>query len=295
MKILVIINPSAGKKSADKDSGTDFPGLFRKYNLEADIHEINGDKIKEIVKEAAGEDYYAIVAVGGDGTISSAASAVAGTNFPLGVISAGTLNHFAKDLNLPLDPEEAVKVISKFKTKKIDIGEVNGHTFINNSSIGFYPKMVRHRDSIIEEIGGNKWIAMSLAVINIFKRYPLMTVKVSSGGEVVKCKTPFVFTGNNEYTVDLLNLGKRKTLEEGKLSLYFPNTHGIFSILRFAFLGLMNKLKQEKDFIVKLTDNINIDIKKKARIDVSIDGEIVRLETPLNYRIRPKDLTILSS
>ena len=84
-----------------------------------------------------------IVAGGGDGTVSAVAAALVDTEVALGVLPLGTLNHFAKDLGLPLDLGGAVRVIAAGQTQRIDVGEVNGRVFINNSSLGLYPEMVR--------------------------------------------------------------------------------------------------------------------------------------------------------
>ena len=83
-----------------------------------------------------------VVAAGGDGTISAVASGLIGSPATLGVLPIGRLNHFAKDLKIPLDVKKAVATIAARHMVSIDVGTVNDRAFINNSSIGIYPNLV---------------------------------------------------------------------------------------------------------------------------------------------------------
>jgi diacylglycerol kinase family enzyme len=88
-----------------------------------------------------------------------------GTGVPLGILPLGTLNHFAQDLDIPSDIEGAVDVISAACARQVDVAEVNGHVFINNSSIGIYPFLVLNRERRRRNEGRAKWIATGLAVL----------------------------------------------------------------------------------------------------------------------------------
>ncbi|MEO8398686.1 MAG: diacylglycerol kinase family protein [Ignavibacteriaceae bacterium] len=293
MKILIIINNKAGSSNLMNDEFSDIgiTNIFKKLKIEAEIFRVEGKDIIKTVKSNLNKNFEVIAAAGGDGTISAVAEALFENETPLGVIPFGTLNHFAKDLNIPLTLEEAAKIISKNKIVKIDVAEVNGRKFINNSSIGLYPKIVKKRKES-EKLGGSKWTAMGLAFANIFSRFPLLKVIVQSNGESSNCKTPYVFIGNNEYSTDFLNVGSRESINKGTLSVYFPNNSSRLSMLRFALNGLLNRLDQQKDFTIILTKKLLIKIKKK-KIDVSLDGEVVKLETPLEYKIHPKKLNVI--
>jgi len=71
---------------------------------------------------------------------------LAGTKTRLGILPLGTLNHFSRDLRIPLKIEEAAALIGSGSVREVDVAEVNGRTFINNSAIGLYPLMVIDRD-----------------------------------------------------------------------------------------------------------------------------------------------------
>jgi diacylglycerol kinase family enzyme len=293
MKVIILLNKKSGSTAA---TGSDFTEekikeVFNAFSIKNKIIKVGGPDILENIKSQLDNEIDAVVASGGDGTISTAANAVTDTNVPLGILPAGTLNHFAKDLKIPLQLEESVRIISGFKIEKVDTGEVNGKIFINNSSIGFYPKVVKKRIQN-QRLGGSKWVAMGSAVINVFKRFPLVEVKVESDTQKIDCRTPFIFIGNNEYLMDLLNLGSRENINKGYLSLYYPNSSGKYSMFKFALLGLFNRLDQQKDFSITLTKEVSLSLNKKI-IEVAIDGEVHHLNPPLNYKIKPSSLNVI--
>jgi diacylglycerol kinase family enzyme len=294
MKVIIIINKNSG---AFVNSGNEFTKdriktVFRNLGIDNEIIPVNGNSISEIIRSKLSTNIDAVVSAGGDGTVSTAANALLGRNIPLAVLPAGTLNHFAKDLGIPLDLEKAAQVISNRKILKIDAGEVNEKIFINNSSIGIYPKVVKKRIEN-QRLGGSKWAAMGNAIIKIFKKFPLLEVNIDSEEEKISCKTPFVFVGNNKYKIDILNLGTREKLTEGYLSLYYPNSRNKNSIFRFAFLALINKLDQLKDFTILLTKEARLNI-DSPKIEVTLDGEIYNFTPPLKYKIIPRCLNVIA-
>lgn len=295
MKIAVILNKSANAIKNDKELSSEIIlKKFKSFNIDCDIKFVEGKYLEDTAKQALSDGYNAVVAGGGDGTISSIASALAGSSVPLGILPLGTLNHFAKDLKIPMDFDEAVKTISKMITKTIDVGEVNGRVFINNSSIGFYPKIVSYRKLHSKRLRMNKWLAMIIAFFNVFRSFPLVEVKLHSEKDVIKIKTPFVFIGNNYYQVDLFNVGERANINKGELYIYFPRTKGRISMLRFALLALSNNLKQAEDFVIESSENITLETKKKY-LKVSADGEVYKLESPLHYKIKPLSLKVIAT
>jgi YegS/Rv2252/BmrU family lipid kinase len=296
MKASVILNKNSGTINGDKEKHSPevIVDLFHELNTECKTYLLEEIDITEIIKECFREKTDIVVAGGGDGTVNLVASSLSGSNTPLGILPLGTLNHFAKDNKIPLDIKEAVSVIVKKNIKAIDVGSVNGKIFINNSSIGIYPKVVKHRDSQIERFGGNKWTSMIIAYVNVVKRFSSFKVDIHSNNQIIKAKTPFIFIGNNEYQMDLFKLGTRDRLDEGLLDLYFPNTTNWSSMIRFAALALFKKLNQAKDFNIVKTKEITIYLtKKRQQIEVALDGEVFHLESPLFYKIHPKALKII--
>jgi YegS/Rv2252/BmrU family lipid kinase len=292
VKIDVIINTSSGPGNSE-DVQDRVADIFREKGFDARIELARaGAEIDRLAQRAARGDAEAIVAAGGDGTISSVAAVVARSQKTLGVLPFGTMNHFAKDLRIPLDLEEAVNTIVAGNTVNIDVGEVNGHTFLNNSSLGLYPSIVREREKQ-QRLGWGKWPAYVWAAITVLRRYPFLDIRLSVDGKELNSRTPFVFIGNNEYQMESLNVGSRTCLDNGELSLYITNRTGRLGLIRLALRALFGGLRQEKDFLALCTEEIWITTKRK-RVRIALDGEVTVMEPPLHYRVRPGALRVLA-
>ncbi|MEW6733702.1 MAG: diacylglycerol kinase family protein [Acidobacteriota bacterium] len=291
MRIMVLINAAARKKL----SLSDVNAAFQAAGVEAEINRLEGKRIASAARAAVAAGVDAVVAGGGDGTINTVAGVLVHGQIPLGVLPLGTLNHFAKDLGIPLDFEEAVRVVAQSNVRRIDVGQVNNHIFLNNSSIGLYPRIVKRREEIRERLGRGKWLAMLTASITVFRRFPLMRVRlvVDGQGWSEPRTTPFVFIGNNEYQMHLFALGSRDYLDKGRLSLYVPNRTGRFGLLWLALLALVNQLEQTKDFDLCQAQEIWIDTRKRA-LRISLDGEVTRIQPPLYYRSLAGALPVLA-
>ena len=143
--IAVILNPAAGHGGGGGIAAR-VTECFAARSRTVKVTPLgDGISVGDTVRDAVASGAPAVVAAGGDGTINAVASALVGSDTPLGVLPVGTLNHFAKDLGLPLGLEEAVAVIVVGKAVAVDVGEVNGRIFLNNSSLGVYPRIVELR------------------------------------------------------------------------------------------------------------------------------------------------------
>jgi diacylglycerol kinase family enzyme len=292
VKIEVIVNASSG---AGEKGGLEerLNELFARNGWDSHIllaH--SGHEILELAKRAALGDAEVVVAGGGDGTINSVTLQLLNTKKTLGVLPLGTMNHFAKDLHIPLELEAAVETIIEGRVKKVDLGQVNDHIFVNNSSLGLYPSIVREREKQ-QRLGSGKWPAYVWAAIAVLRRYPFLNIRLDVDGKELVSRTPFVFVGNNEYEMETLNIGGRACLDAGELSLYVTNRTGRLGLLRLALRALFGGLRQEKDFLAMCTKEVWIETKHK-RVRVALDGEVTIMEPPLHYRVLPGKLRVLA-
>ena len=289
--IELIINASSGR-SDSSDREHELIKLFAEHGIEIQLKVAqNGEELLSFAKNAAEGEASTVIAGGGDGTISAVAGAIAGTDKHLGVLPLGTLNHFAKDLNIPSDLEGAIAVIASRHTVEIDVAEVNERIFINNSSLGLYPEMVRGRERR-QRLGFGKWHSLARSALTVFRRYPLLATRLKADNKEIVTRTPFIFIGNNEYEIESFNIGAREHLDRGHLSVYMTRRMGRLALLRIALKGVFGGLSQEKDFLSVMTDEINVDTHRR-RVRVALDGEVVMMATPLRYRIRPGALRVI--
>jgi len=251
----------------------------------------SGAELVQLARRTAEGPAQIVVAGGGDGTVNAIASALVGTDKALGVLALGTLNHFAKDLRLPLDLEAAVETIINGRVRTVDVGDVNGRVFLNNSSLGLYPSIVRQRKKQQRQ-GYNKWLAAVWAALVVFKRYPFMSVRLNVDGQEFKRRTPFVFVGNNVYEMDGFQIGARLRLDAGLLCLHVTHKPGRWRLLALALRALFGRLREAKDFDSLCAREVFVETRRR-RLRVATDGEIAIIETPLHYRVRPCALRVL--
>ncbi|MDQ6882551.1 MAG: sphingosine kinase, partial [Pseudomonadota bacterium] len=284
--VIVIVNATAGTGLPDDWAGQ-LQDKFGKAGLQAQVRVVQkGSDIEPTVKAVIKEGAEIVVAGGGDGTVSAVAAGLVDSGVTLGVLPMGTLNHFAKDLGIPLDQDEAIAVIAAGRRLDVDAGEVNGRVFINNSSLGIYPDIVREREKRQHRLGHGKWRALLAASIGAARRYPVVTVHVDVEGKTLVRRTPFVFIGNNEYTMEGFEIGARAALDRGTLSLYLTHRVGRFGLLQLAVMALFRRLQQSRDFDMLTAGEFVVRTGHK-RLRVATDGEVNLMETPLQYRVLP--------
>jgi YegS/Rv2252/BmrU family lipid kinase len=291
-RIAVIINGGAGA-GHDAAAASDLRAKFRAHGCEAEVTLAkSGDDMIAAARKAIADGVSVVVAGGGDGTINAVASVMAGSGVDFGVLPLGTLNHFAKDIGIPLELDEAVRNVAEGRRVEVDVGEVNDRVFLNNSSLGLYPDIVRDREKQQHRLGRGKWPAAAWAAVAALRRFPFLDVGVAVDGKQHARRTPFVFIGNNEYIMQGLAIGARERLDAGVLSLYVAQRPGRLGLLRFAWRALWGRLAQERDFDVMLSDKFDIKTRHR-RLRVALDGEVTVMATPLRYRIRPAALAVI--
>ena len=269
-------------------------GLYRAAGAEVSpLVAKNGADIPRLARQMAREEPGRVVAAGGDGTINAVASALVGSATRLGVIPCGTLNHFARDLRVPLDQAEAVVNTLRGRAHEIDVGEVNGRFFLNNSGIGLYPAMVHRRNKQQRRLGRGKWSAMLWAAHTVLRRHPFLDLTLELDGKTFARRTPFVFIGNNVYEMQGFDIGRRARLDAGLLSVYVTHRGGRLALLSLALRALLGQLDQARDFEGTTAGELRIDSRHK-RLLVATDGEVAALDLPLRYRIRPRALRVMA-
>src|SRR5215217_4379833 len=289
--LKIIISAKAGTGVDDRTREV-LTRTFHANHVDFDLSVAHsGAELTELAREAARGSYEAIVAGGGDGTISSVAAAVIDSNKVLGVLPLGTLNHFARDLKIPFDLETAAHTIVAGHTTEVDIAEVSNRIFLNNSSLGLYPVIVREREKR-QRLGLGKWPAFIWATIQALRRYPFLDVRLCVNDEFLDRTTPFVLVGNNEYAMDLFNIGVRERLNRGVLSIYITHRTSRLKLIGLALRALFGSLRDDKDFVALCSNEVTIETGHK-RLRVAFDGEIEVMKPPLLYRVRSRALRVI--
>ncbi len=232
-----------------------------------------------------------VVAAGGDGTVSGVAAAVARAGKTLAVIPTGTLNHFARDAGIPIELEQAIALITSGRERRFDLGIVNEHLFLNNVSLGSYPRMVKVRDAL-ETNGRSRTLATAIAVARTWWRLRKLTATLLVDDRQLHRRSPFIVVGNGSYVLAGLSLGKREEISDGRLSLYVAPSTGRIGALSLPFRALAGRLESYERFETFCAEAITAQF-SHPRIEAAIDGEVRVLASPLRFTIRRAALRVL--
>ena len=293
-RIVVLLNRGGGAVAADPKIPDKVRKALRAAGVDAKVELIEGGKCEGRCRALAERRDEVVIVGGGDGTISAAAAALAGTDTVLGIVPVGTLNHFARDLGIPTDIEEAAALIAKGPERRVDIAQMNDRVFINNSAIGLYPLMVVDRDAQRRRLGRSKRLAMIVASIRTLARFNhqrlTLTVNEEEKGRI---DTPLLFVGNNDYRVDIGAPGQRESIEDGTLSVFVMRKKTRRGLIAASIRALFNRARH--DDMVRIEDVQRLRVEsRRSMLAVSLDGEVVRVEPPLDYKIRKKALRVIA-
>lgn len=290
--VPVIVNASAGT-GWDEERLQALASVFREAGMEAEIVAArSGEEIETRAKAALARSPAMIVAGGGDGTISAVAALTRGTATALGVLPLGTLNHFAKDLGIPTDVHDAVAVLGRGKVTEVDLGDVNGRMFLNNSSLGIYPDIVRDRARQQRRLGRGKRWALFWATLTALRRKGFLHGRLTVDGVERLVRTPFIFIGNNAYVMEGFNIGTRAGLADGQLSVYYARGLTRWGLVGLGLRALFGRLRQASDFEAASAQSIIIESRHR-QLRIAADGEVFRAIPPLEYRIHPRALKVI--
>ena len=258
-----------------------------------DLEAVQPQELEKRLKEAIGQGIRRIVVAGGDGTIATAASLVAGTKTELAVLPGGTLNHFAKDHGIPTDLGKAVLVAGDGPVVGADIGYVSDCVFLNTSSIGAYVTFVRERERLEKYFGYS--IASVIAFVRMLSEIRTFSVTLEVGGEKKTYRASLVFIGVGERELKLPTLGNR--VKNGRRGLHVMIVQGRTPARLFALaIAGITKGRQQAEklpeFAEFLVDRCRIDLKGPTTT-IGLDGELKRFRTPLDYRIERDALQLV--
>lgn len=290
MKIAIIINSSRITSALQErlNSGE----LTEKYNISYDIFIAKPQELESVLRSLNHQTYNAYLVGGGDGSIRTAAEVLIDCEIPLAILPLGTFNFLARELNHPNDIDAVFAMIKNNKIKQIDLAEVNGHIFINHSWVGFYANILKLREKYKNILGTNRLLKTLFNAMNLFKPLPIYRLQVVDDNESTEFKTCLIYIGNNDHQTNFLNFGDRKTLSSGLLSVNILNCKNRWDLFKCLGYVILNKFKDSKYLTQFNTSSVIIDSDSKS-INIVIDGELIKLDTPLRYIMHKKHLNVM--
>ena len=265
--------------------------IIRSHRHKVDVKLVQGSEIKEALM-AARESSNAVLAGGGDGTISTAATLFAGHKTALGILPLGTMNLFARALGIPLKLEAAVEALITGERRHIDVGEVNGEIFVHHVTLGLHPRIVASREKEKYRSRLGKKFAGLRVWWRLLRQAPRMTLRLVVDAERVKFRTASLIVANNPFVEKLGGLPHSDVPDRGKLAVYAAQTRDWKELLAMSAQASLGKWESNSrlDFLEGCAVAIHAD---RRRLRASIDGELAYLRMPIRARILPSSLWVL--
>lgn len=284
----VLINRSGGAAAALGERLEEtVRGAFAPSGREIALELISADEMADAIRRHINASVLAVG--GGDGTLGGAAQLLTGTRTALAILPLGTRNHLARALGIPMDLTEAASIAATGERRRMDLGRAGTRIFVNNASIGLYPKLVRERDR--RELP--KWLGTIPATWQVLKTMRAHHYRVTLDGEARRIRTPLLFIGNNRYSLDLGSLGQRESLGDGELSICAVRADGPMHMIKFAAKVLVGMADPGADF-AELGEARSITIEGAGEIGVALDGEVIKMDLPLTLDILPSALGVVA-
>jgi len=255
------------------------------------VYALPPDEMAEAIQQAVDKGLPRIAVSGGDGTLALAASLVADSNTEMAIIPGGTLNHFAKRLNIPTDIDKALQLALSGTAHSTPFGMVNDQLFLNTSSVGAYVSFVKTREKLENKLP--YLIASIFAAIRRLINFRRVNVRIDDQ----QIRTPLVFIGIGERELQLPQLGDNKQTGNDGLHLIVLRCRNGWAALAIAiqamFRGIdpLTRGQQLDNAILDLVE-VNVHSRKKW-LTVSMDGELVSLRAPLHYQFHQQGLNVV--
>ena len=295
MKLKAFLNRDGGTfRTTDLDEYERLAErIFRDAGHEFDCVVVSGKEIVDVMqREAASGGLDGLIAGGGDGTISAAASICWKNDIALGVIPAGTMNLFARSLKLPLDIRAVLETLAYGHVEEVDIGSANGRPFVHQFSAGLHSRMVRIRNSMSFASRLGKIRASVKAAIGVVLDPPVFDVEFKVDGQTQHRHVSAISVSNNEFGTDPLMFAD--DLKGGHLGFYLANPMKPAGVARLAFDILRGRLKDNIDVTAMAATAIDLHFpRRNNRSNCVIDGELLPMARDVELRLHPGELKVI--
>jgi diacylglycerol kinase (ATP) len=293
MRVTVIINPISGRQGGPETAGRRAT-LARQVLAGAAIeHEVH---ITEhpghaylLAREAVAREDSLVFAWGGDGTMNEVGRAVAFSSTALGLIPAGSGNGLARELHVPMPPEEALTMALRASDRTIDVGEINGHFFFNAAGVGFDAHVTWLFNT--RPHGRRGMLSYVIIVARELFRYRAPEYSVTVGGETISSRALLIAVANSRQYGNGALIAPHARLDDGQLDMVVIQERSPMATLWAARRLFNGTLARAKGITMKRVTQATIRADEPLRFHV--DGEPVAETSPtLSFRIHPGALRI---
>lgn len=234
-----------------------------------------------------------VVAAGGDGTINAVAQAVHGSDCPLGVIALGTFNYFARVHGIPQGAEAGARALLHAQCEPVQAGLVNDQLFLVNASLGLYPQLLQDREAYKRQLGRSRTVAMIAGIATLLREFRQLRLEIKTDGTTRHLRTPTLIVVNNQLQLERLGFAEADALQHGQLVGIAIKPIDSGAMLGLLLRGLLGSLGEAKHVMSLPLRNLTVRPLARRRIKLAVDGEILRMTTPLVFTVAPQPLLLM--
>lgn len=245
-------------------------------------------EVPKVAAAAANAGIPLVVVGGGDGTIAAAARHLVNRETALGVIPLGTGNDFARNLGLPFDVESACEVVAQGKVALVDVGQFDGHCFVNVAAIGFSGRVARRVSVLGKRLLGRGQFLIA-AVLELLAVQPFQA-RVTGDDRRYDLTTTLVVIGNGRYHAGGRLIGRDASVDDHRLTVYATPDGSRRSLLRLAWRLAWELPIGDGEFPYFTTTAVRVETEPLVEVDA--DGEVVQT-TPVTARVLPNALHVV--
>lgn len=241
---------------------------------------------------AADEESAVVAIAGGDGSVRMLAQCSQKKNISVAVIPCGTFNLFARNHDIPENPEEALKLALSAKEKKVQLGLINDQVFVLNANLGLYAKAIHERKTHTRRFGRHRIVAVISTLWTLLKGYEPMRVDLEVDGKKMQRLTPMIFIGNNALQLRDFSLNVAACMNRDKLAVLMLKPLRPWPLVRMLFRGIFKSLENESLIESFCVDQMTIHTRKTSH-RVALDGEMMKLNSPLKIKALSRSLPLV--
>ncbi len=245
--------------------------------------------------EAAVASADLVIAVGGDGTVRSVAQAARAAGKPMAIVPTGTYNYVARHLGIPPEPADACRLVIDGETRRVACGDINGRLFFNHAAFGLYTRIIAARERHTALLGRSRVTAVLSGLATLFNRYPVLNLEMTIDGAERSGRASAVFFAANPLLLASIDTDFSQHCEGSALGLVIMQRQKRRRLLMAAVRALFGRLAHAPSFDLITVRSACVDVKRRRRrLRVSIDGEIIKCPLPLEIHYQADAVQIVT-
>ncbi|WP_218079268.1 diacylglycerol/lipid kinase family protein [Anthocerotibacter panamensis] len=286
MRVLIVFNPTSGR------AGQSLAGvctLWHEQGWQVELCPTAGPgEGTRYASQAASQGYDLVVAAGGDGTINEVINGLAGTDTALATLPLGTMNVWARESGLPLEPMAAASALLHGQVRTLDLGRANGRYFLLMAGIGFDAAITQGVHPLAKRLlGGLAYVVHGLQVALGIQG---TRVRLVLDGQVLEERVLLVVIGNSQLYGGIVKITDRASMDDGLLDVRVFKGNDFASALHHTFAVLL-KRSDSQDLAIDYYQARTIQIQASPALLVQIDGDPIG-QTPMTFEVVPRALRV---